>query len=176
MDPTPDSPLAHQLDLLRVVCCVAWADGDVSPAEKQLLEKLVSQYFPAGESAEEEGTLAAARQLAAWTMDLQVLDEVLPRLTSEEDRLLALKLAYMMVRVDRRPEDDADINPGEKVAYRRLVEGLGLDEQQVREAEWAAEKELAAQRSPWAVLTSVFAGLGAWPTPEVLETPGVGWL
>ena len=41
----------RQLDLLRVVCCVAWADGDVSADEKRLLEKLVAKYFPCGDGS-----------------------------------------------------------------------------------------------------------------------------
>lgn len=164
----------RQLDLLRIVCCVAWADGDVSADEKRLLEKLVAQYFPGSEGS--NPSEEAARQLAAWSLDDTVLEEAIRSLESEEDRLLALKLANMMARVGQRPEDTSPINAQEKAVYRRLVEGLGLSETQVQEAEWAAEQDLASGKGVWAMLGAALSGLGAWPTTEMLETPGMQWL
>ena len=173
-------PDSRQLDLLRIVCCVAWADGEVSAPERQLLAKLTAEYFlPAAkqEGQDASGAVeAAASQLAVWAQDLSVLDEVIPRLRNEEDRLLAIKLAYMMASIGRQPGDSSPINQQEKLAYRRLVEGLGLNEVQVQEAEWAADQDLAARRSPWAVLGSLFGTLGAWPPPELLESPVMTWL
>ena len=164
----------RQLDLLRIVCCVAWADGDVSTDEKRLLEKLVAQYFPGSNGA--SPTEEAARQLAAWSLDDTVLEEAIRRLDSEEDKVLALKLANMMARVSQRPEDTSPINAQEKALYRRLVESLGLSENQVKEAEWAAEQDLASGKGVWAMLGAALSGLGAWPTTEMLETPGMQWL
>lgn len=164
----------RQLDLLKVVCCVAWADGDVSADEKRLLEKLVTKYFPCGDGS--GANQEAARQLAAWTVDSSVLAEVIPRLASEEDRALALKLSYMMARVGQRPKDSSPINPAEKALYRQLVEALGLSESEISEAEWAAEQELSSGKGLWAALGTAFAGLGAWPSQEMLETPGMQWL
>ena len=164
----------RQLDLLRVVCCVAWADGDVSADEKGLLEKLVAKYFPCGEGS--EANQEAARQLAAWTVESSVLEEVIPRITNAEDRVLALKLSYMMARIGQRPQDSSPINPQEKALYRQLVEALGVSDAEVRQAEWAAEQELSSGRGVWAALGAAFSGLGAWPTQEMLETPGMQWL
>lgn len=174
MTTSSDPSRQRQLDLLRIVCCVAWADGDVSEAEKTLLEQLVAQYFP---QPPDEGAsvLTAARQLAAWAQELTALEEVVPRLSLAEDRVLALKLSYLMARIDRRTPDEPSINPQEKRAYRRLVELCDLPEEQVREAEWAAERDLANRHSPWDLLTAAFANLGAWPSPEILSTPGIGW-
>ncbi|MCP9880893.1 TerB family tellurite resistance protein [Cyanobium sp. Alchichica 3B3-8F6] len=164
----------RQLDLLQIVCCVAWVDGDVSAEEKRLLEQLVARYFSSenGADASEE----AARLLEAWTVDGTLLDELMARLTVAEDRLLALKLAYMMARVSQRPKDSAAINPQEKVLYRQLVEGLRLTEAEIQEAEWAAEQELSSGKGIWALLGAAFSGLGAWPSHEMLETPGMQWL
>lgn len=164
----------RQLNLLQIACCVAWADGDVSAEEKRLLEQVVTRYFPAGDGSDPTGD--AARQLAAWTSNDAPLNELMERVTVAEDRLLALKLAYMMARVSQRPEDTAPINPQEKVVYRRLVEGLGLTEAEVKEAEWSAEQELASGKGVWALLGNAFSGLGAWPSQEMLETPGMQWL
>ncbi len=164
----------RQLNLLRIVCSVAWADGDVSPQEKHLLEKLVAQYFPRSPGVDPKE--AAAAQLAAWATGDGTLEAAIQRLDQQEDRLLALKLASMMARVSQRPEDSSPINPLEKALYRRLVEGLGLSETQVQEAEWAAAQELASGQGVWALLGSALSGLGAWPTTEMLETPGMQWL
>jgi hypothetical protein len=169
-----DSDRKRQLDLLRIVCSVAWADGDVSSQEKQLLARLVAQYFPSGDGS--DAMAEAAQQLSAWALDGSVLKEVIPRLSAVEDRLLALKLAYMMARVGQRPQDSSSINAEEKVLYRQLVEGLGLSEAQIQEAEWAAEQELTSGKGIWTLLGSALSGLGAWPTSEMLEKPGMQWL
>ena len=95
---------------------------------------------------------------------------------SGEDRALALKLSYMMAKVGQRPQDSSPINPAEKALYRQLVEALGLSESEVTETEWAAEQELSSGKGVWAALGAAFAGLGAWPSQEMLETPGMQWL
>lgn len=172
MSSSSDSSRQRQLDLLRIVCCVAWADGGVSASERQLLERLVAHYFPASD-AEAESLLAAARQLAAWSQELSLLEELVPRLELAEDRLLALKLSYQIARSDRRSPDEPCINPEEKRAYRRLVELCDLPEQQVHEAEWAAEQQRIEQSSAWDLLASAFAGLGAWPRPDSLDSSSV---
>ncbi len=164
----------RQLTLLKIACSVAWADGEVSPEERTLLQTLVARYFP--DSSGQGSLEAAADQLAAWAQDPARLDGLVARLEDEEDRLLALKLGYQMARVGQRPEDSAPINALEKLAYRRLVEGLGLADDQIAEVEWAAEQELSARRGPWGVLGALFGDLGNWPTREMLQIPGVQWL
>jgi uncharacterized tellurite resistance protein B-like protein len=175
MTSNSDPSRQRQLDLLRIVCCVAWADGDVSDHERQLLERLVAQYFPQPQEEEGESILTAARQLAAWAQELSALEELVPRLTIPEDRLLALKLSYLMARIDRQAPEESSINAQEKRAYRRLVELCALPEEDVREAEWAAERELGERRSPWDQLSDAFSSLGAWPSPETLGRLNVGW-
>lgn len=163
----------RQLDLLRIVCCVAWADGEVSGEERRLLEKLEARYFRAGE---ETGGSSVTSQLASWSQNGLKLEDLIDRLDSVEDRLLAVKLANMVARVSKRAEDTDLINPQEKALYRRLVEGLGLSESQIQEAEWAAEQELASGRNVWSLLGDALSGLGAWPSSEMLEKPGIQWL
>ena len=146
-----------ELDLLRILCCVAWADGEFASEEKHLLERLVRRYFLAADqgAAVEEFETMAARQ-----MGLEVLDQAAAGLETEEDRLLALKLAYMIIRVNRRDGDPSSINRQEKVAYRRLLRGLHLSETEIQEAEWAAERELEGHTGLLSVLSSRFRSLG----------------
>jgi hypothetical protein len=142
-------------DLLRILCCVAWSDGELATKEKDLLLQL-----------------GADGALAEEAPGLDALDVLISRLGSEGDRQLAAKLAYQVIRISRRPGDDSSINPHEKVAYRRLLDGLALDESQIREAEWAAEQDLSGQTSLLGFLASRFRGLGAWPDDALLDTPG----
>jgi len=143
MAPSTENPPSGNLDLLRILCCVAWSDGEFSAEERQLLAQLVERYIMADGGVPLPAE--AAQVLAERALQPEELDALIPRLRSEEDRQLALKLDYMMVRVGRRPGDESSINPLEKAAYRRLVEGLGLGEADIAEAEWAAELELEAQ-------------------------------
>lgn len=137
-----DSPSAANLDLLRILCCVAWSDGEFSAEERELLARLVERYL-----VDDDGMPVppeAVEALAERALQPEALDVLIPRLRTEEDRRLALKLGYMMIRASQQPGDESSINPLEKVAYRRLVEGLGLGEADVEEAEWAAEHDLEA--------------------------------
>lgn len=166
----PSPPLSEaDLDLLRILCCVAWADGEFCAEERTLLGRLAARYFTAGSEGRLEGEELEA--LAAQALPPELLDE-LPRRLAPEDRPLALKLAYQMIRVGRREGDAASINAAEKVAYRRLVEALALGETEIREAEWAAEQELEERQGLVAILLSRFRSLGAWPEGDLLEEPG----
>lgn len=169
-----DSDQQRPLDLLKIACCVAWSDGDVCAEEKQLLEDLVFRYFPL--EVGDSNLDAAASQLSAWVMDLSALDEVIPRLVSEEDKLLAVKFAYMVARVGQKPGEPSQISPEEKQAYRYLVAALGLDERQVEEVEWAAEKELDSSKGIKGLFGFLFDGLSTWPSEELLGSSPTLWL
>lgn len=142
-------------DLLRILCCVAWSDGELSEQEKELLLQL-----------------GADQALAEQAPGLDVLDSLITRLGSGDERQLAAKLAYQVIRISRRAGDGSSINPQEKVAYRRLLDGLALDETQIQEAEWAVEQDLGGQMSLLGFLASRFRGLGAWPDDALLDAPG----
>ena len=153
-----DLPAADDLDLLRILCCVAWADGEFSPEEKGLLDRLVDRYVIG--SGKDEGTAeVAAEVLAASPEPLEALDALLPRLTGQDDRQLVVKLAYMMIRVGGRLGEESGINAREKVAYRRVVDAVGLPDSEIEEAEWAGEEELARHGGLLGVLRSRFSWL-----------------
>lgn len=157
MAPSTDTPPAGNLDLLRILCCVAWSDGEFSAEEQELLRDLVERYLVTDGGV--PLPVEAAEVLAGQSLQPEALDALIPRLRSEEDRQLALKLGYMMIRVGRRPGDESSINPMEKVAYRRLVEGLGLGEADIEEVEWAAELDLKAKNGLYGFLSSHFGFL-----------------
>lgn len=162
---------ATELDLLRIVCAVAWCDGDFSDEEQQLLGRLVARYLSPPDGA--GPTSEAVETIASRAASLELLDSLPRGLAIPEDRQLALKLAYMMVRVGRAPGDAEAINPREKQAYRRLVEALALPTEVVEATEWAAEQELGQHSGGLlALLRHRFGGLGAWSEDGRLPQPG----
>ncbi len=134
--------LGRDPNLLNILSCVAWSDGELSAEEKDLLVQLGADEVAASDAH-----------------GLETLDTLIPRLDSDDDRQLAVKLAYQVIRISRRPGETSSINAQEKVAYRRLIDGLGLEETQIQEAEWAAEQDLAGHTSLLGFLASRFQGL-----------------
>ena len=157
----------HEHDLLRLLCCIAWSDGAVSERERELLERLAREVL----LPDQPETGAEVSALVSEAMGLPALDALIPRIEGHDQKQLALKLAYMVIRISREPGESSSINAREKVAYRRLVEGLELPEGEVQEAEWAAEQDLKQHSGLWSLLSSRFAGLGAWPDDALLASP-----
>jgi hypothetical protein len=150
-----------QAALLRIVCTVAWADGECSTAERELLADLVARHLhghiPSGlAEAELEAFLAERLPVAD-------LGDLVAQLTSSDDRQLALKLSYMMARVGRRSPAEPSINAQERAAYRHLVDLLDLGDEKIREIEWAAEADLPKKEGLAQLLAELTAG---WRTPD----------
>jgi uncharacterized membrane protein YebE (DUF533 family) len=172
-DSSSDSASAtHPLDqlstaqraLLRIVCWVAWADGDFADEERQLLETLVFRLMPPEVGIAEAED--AFRSLVAEQLQTIDLEALVAELGDSDERQLTVKLAVQMLAVNQRPDDNAPVNPAEKQAYRRLLEALQLPEGEVEEAEWAARQELQQKRGVLEVLGMALAGWVAWPSIE----------
>jgi hypothetical protein len=146
-----------QAALLRIVCTVAWADGECSRAERELLAEQVVAHLHGG-SPDSLGE-AQLEAFLAERLPVSGLDDLVTQLPGSDDRQLALKLSYMMVRVGRRSPAEASINAQERVAYRHLVELLGLEDARIQEIEWAAEADLPKKEG----LAQLTAG---WRTPD----------
>ena len=164
------SPSLQQLSsaqraLLRIVCWVAWADGDFAEEERELLEKLVFRLLPPDVGVAEAED--AYRALAAEQLQTVDVEALVAELHGSDERQLAVKLAVQMLAVNQRPGDAAPVNPAEKQAYRRLLEALNLPDGEVAEAEWAARRELEQKRSLLEVIGMALAGWGAWPAMDV---------
>ncbi len=175
MEPDTSSSASHPLDalspsqraLLRIVCWVAWADGDFAPEERDLLERLVARLLQrdaAGAEAERAVRALAIDQLQSLDLQAQVA-----ALNDADQRRLVVKLALQMVSVNQGPDDSAPINAAEKQAYRQLLEALALPEAEVEQAEWAARQELGQQPSLLELLGSALERFGAWPAAEDLD-------
>jgi hypothetical protein len=153
-----------QRALLRIVCWVAWADGDFALEERELLEKVVARLLHldgVGDVAE-----ATVRELAIDQIQPLDLERLVAALTSDDERQLTVKLAMQMVSINQRADDAEPINASEKQAYRRLIDALALPESEVEEAEWAARQELAHKRNLMEVLSAALERFGAWPAAK----------
>ena len=149
-----------QRALLRIVCWVAWADGDFALKERELLEQVVSRLLA---QDSEVAAVAAVRSLALEQLQNTDVEALVAALEDADERQLAVKLALQMVSICRNPGDEAAINPAEKQAYRRLLEALALPETEVEEAEWAARQELQQKRSLLELFSGALDRFGAWP-------------
>lgn len=150
-----------QAALLRVVCTVAWADGECSRAERELLAEQVANHLQ-GDNPDSFGE-AQLEAFLAERLPVAGLDDLVTQLPGSDDRQLALKLSYMMVRVGRRSAAEPSINAQERVAYRHLAELLGLEDARIQEIEWAAEADLPKKEGLAQLLAELTAG---WRTPD----------
>jgi hypothetical protein len=150
-----------QAALLRIVCTVAWADGECSRAERELLVEQVATHLH-GDSPDSPDE-AALEAFLAERLPVAGLGDLVAQLPGSDDRQLALKLSYMMVRVGRRSPGEPSINAQERVAYRQLVELLGLADARIQEIEWAAEADLPKKEGLAQLLAELTAG---WQSPD----------
>ena len=86
---------AAQRALLRIVCWVAWADGDFAEEERELLEKLVFRLLPPDVGVAEAED--AYRTLVAEELKSVDLDALVAELQGSDERQLAVKLVVQML-------------------------------------------------------------------------------
>lgn len=153
-----------QRALLRLVCWVAMADGELAAEERQLLERVVARTLPAWDAG--EASAQAVQALVAETLAEPNLEALTAALGAADERQLAVKLAFQMACINQRPEDASLFNTAEKRAYRSLVDHLKLPDAEVAAAEWAARQELERKPGLLEVITTALAGFGAWPALE----------
>jgi len=147
---------AEQTNLLKIVWTMAWSDGEFSEEEQDLLLSYCSELL--AENEQQQAEIKA--YLASKSVEIpaiELLDELVPQLSIEEDRELALKLGYMVIAISKKTGLDSQINLEEKRAYRKLVELLNLPDETVQKIEWAANTDLERQEQPLEILKSLLA-------------------
>ena len=153
---------------LRLLCWVAYVDGVFADEERELLSRLAARLLPGVDPADALDALVA--QNAAD------LEELVAQLTTHDQRLQMVKLAFEMAASSSNPGDNSSFNSAERVAYRRLLEALALPEAEVNEAEWAARQALQDKPALLDRFNRILFGWGAWPSTEALELSGSQWL
>jgi uncharacterized membrane protein YebE (DUF533 family) len=135
--PTPPSITPKQMNLLRIVAAMAWADGQLATEEVDLMLEKFSRLFATGEQQQ-----ALEQELRDYLMQNVPLSESIPKLETIEEKSLVLKLGYEVIASSARTPDEPKINQYEAQAYRQLVSLLNLPEDLVNHIEQEAQNQL----------------------------------
>ncbi|ELS31106.1 MULTISPECIES: TerB family tellurite resistance protein [Pseudanabaena] len=127
--PPPINP--RQMDILRAVAAMAWADGKLEPDEIKLMLDEFATLFAQNDT--ERSTLKA--RLKDYLGQNIPLEEVVPHIKSIEDRKMTLRLGYQVIQASRRNPNEPMINLDEAAAYQRLVRILDLPSEVVADIE-----------------------------------------
>jgi len=127
--PPPISP--RQMDILRVVAAMAWADGKLEPDEIRIMLDEFALLFAKTDT--ERNSLK--NRLREYLDQNIPLEEVVPQIKSIDDRKLTLRLGYQVIKASRRNPDEPMVNLDEAAAYQRLVRILGLPSEVVADIE-----------------------------------------
>ncbi|MCS6781971.1 MAG: hypothetical protein RMI89_00035 [Gloeomargarita sp. SKYBB_i_bin120] len=133
----------RQMNLLRVVAAMSWSDGELSPEECHLILDRFSQLF-----AQDPDQQARLRQeLHDYVTQNIPLEELVPKLQTETEKLLVLQLGYAVIQASRRTPEEPLINEEEKAAYAKLVHLLQIPPEQVKALEAEMDAQLRQQAS-----------------------------
>jgi hypothetical protein len=135
--PPPPSITPRQMNLLRVVAAMAWADGGLATEEVEVMLDRFSGIF----AADVPQQTVLRQELQDYMMQNIPLEELTPKLQTPEEKELVLRLGYEVIRSSARTPEEEKINEEEAAAYQKLVGLLGLPAETVTkiQAEVAAD-------------------------------------
>ncbi len=140
--PPPPSITPRQMNLLRAVTSMAWADGVLEAEEVNIMLDSFSLIFARDAARQRQ----LQEELRDYLMQKVPLEEVVPQLESREEKELALKLGYEVIACSSRTPEEPKINPEEAAAYQKLVQLLDLPSEVVADIE--AEVRTALEKTP----------------------------
>jgi hypothetical protein len=110
------------MNLLRVVTAMAWSDGHLAVEEIDVMLNRFSQLF----ASDAEQQQALQTELREYMLQNFPLEEVIPKLHTQEERELVLRLGYEVICSSARTPDEPIVNDEEAAAYQNLVTLLDL--------------------------------------------------
>lgn len=123
VQPPPPPPIApRQLNLLRVVAALAWADGNLAEEEVDLMLDRFSELF----AETDEARANLKEDLREYLVQNLPLEELVPKLQTDVEKELALKLSYEVIAASARTPEESKINEEESAAYAKLLQLLDL--------------------------------------------------
>ncbi len=131
--PPPPSISPRQMNLLRIVASMAWSDGELALEEVDVMLDGFGGIFAKNEEQRHE----LQRELRDYLMQNIPLEELVPKLQSDAERKLVLKLGYEVIASSARTPEEPNINEEEAIAYQKLIDLLGLPPEVVEEIESA---------------------------------------
>ena len=139
--PSPPSITPRQMNLLRIVSYMAWSDGQLAQEEVDLMLNSFSSLFATGDYQQQ-----LQEELRDYLMQNIPLEESIPKLESQQEKELVLKLGYEVIACSARTPDEANINEEEEVAYQKLKQLLNLPGDVVERIETEANTELNQEK------------------------------
>ncbi|MBT9317932.1 tellurite resistance TerB family protein [Leptothoe spongobia] len=139
----PPSITPRQMNLLRIVLALAWADGSLAKEEADVMLTNFSQVFattPAGQEA-------AKQELRSYLVQDIPLEELVPKLTTQTEKEFVLRLGYEVISASARTPDEDLINQDEQAIYQKLVELLDLPTTTVERIEQSAQTALGQNQA-----------------------------
>jgi hypothetical protein len=141
--PSPPPINPHQMDILRAVTAMAWADGQLEPDEIRLILDQLAQLF--ANTEEEQRSLK--QNMREYLGQNIPLEEVIPNLKSKDERKLVLSLGYQVIQASRRQPGEPMVNVDEAAAYQRLKRLLKLPPDDVIDVEEEVIPEIAGHEN-----------------------------
>jgi hypothetical protein len=129
--PPPPSISPRQMNLLRMVTAMAWADGDLAAEEVDVMLDRFSSIFAKDKAQHQH----LRQELRDYMMQNIPLEEIAPKLQSTDEKELVLRLGYEVIVCSSRTPEEAKINLHEAAAYQQLVDLLGLPSDAVQRIE-----------------------------------------
>ncbi|MDJ0708727.1 MAG: TerB family tellurite resistance protein [Leptolyngbyaceae cyanobacterium MO_188.B28] len=148
--PPPPSISPRQMNLIRIVASMAWCDANLAEEEAELMLDRFSHLFSAAPDRQKE----LRQELQDYLMQNIPLEELTPKLTTQVEKELVLRLGYEVISSSARTPDEDLINPEEAETYRRLVELLDLPADVLQRVEAEAKAELEGNVDIIEMLTS----------------------
>lgn len=150
--PPPISP--KQMNILRAVTAMAWADGVLEANEIAIMTTKLSEAFADTRAARE----SLAEKIRGYFNQQIPLEEILPKLPDASDRRFILKLGYMVIAASSRNDAEPLVNEEELGAFQKLARMLELSDAEIHEVSEAVKSEFSgAGADPLEVLVQGFS-------------------
>ncbi|MDJ0706055.1 MAG: TerB family tellurite resistance protein [Leptolyngbyaceae cyanobacterium MO_188.B28] len=127
----------RQMNIFRIVASMAWCDGSLCGQEADLVLKRLSELFVKEPSQRE----SMQQELRDYLMQNIPLEELTAKLQTQEEKEVVLKLGYEVIQVSARTPEEAHINEEEAIAYKKLVDLLGVPAEVVQRIEASVNAE-----------------------------------
>ena len=150
--PPPPSISPRQMNVLRIATSMAWCDGELSDEESAVMLQRFSQVFESTKVQQEH----LQSELQSYLSQNIPLTELVPKLQSQEEKELVLRLGYEVIRASARTPEEDVVNNDEAVAYNQLKQLLNLSSVDVQRVEAAVE---SAQEPSEAILDTLMREL-----------------
>lgn len=144
LQPPPPPPITpRQMNILRVAASMAWSDGSLAEKEVEIMLDQLSGIF--ADDAPQQRQLR--QELQEYVTQNIPLAELTPKIQTDEDKELVLRLGYEVIRCSSRAPGEDKINEAEAIAYQNLITLLGVSDETVKRVEASVDQTFNADES-----------------------------